>query len=532
MGKLQIQNPILSGFHPDPCILRVGEDYYIATSTFEWFPGVRIFHSKNLRDWELIATPLEEEGDFDLSGIPASGGVWAPDLSWREGSFYLVYTVTRSYDGIFKDCANYLVTARDIQGPWSRPSLLHGIGFDPSLFHDEDGRTWLLSMQQDFGYGRSEFGGIVLQEYDRGSRRLLGDPRLIFPGTELGTTEGPRLYRREGYYYLLTAEGGTEYTHAVTVARSRRLEGPYEIHPHNPILTTVDAPQGPLQKCGHGCLVESSRGTWYMAHLCSRPVGMQRMCILGRETALQRICWEEGWPYLAHGTHWPLEQLEIETEGEGSYGERPGPYMLREEFDGVSFSRHLQTLRVPLGERASLKARPGWLRLYGAESPQSNFCQSLLAHRQQHFYCQATTKLEFAASDPRQMAGLIYYYDNYSYFYLFATVNRQGQPVLNLLSLVMGRATWPLGDGIQREPGQAVWLKLKCRKETAQFLFSADGERYQEIGPKVDAVVLSDDYFYKFGQYRFTGAFIGICCQDLTGRKNHGDFDFFEYKEG
>ncbi len=141
MGKLQIQNPILSGFHPDPCILRVGEDYYIATSTFEWFPGVRIFHSKNLRDWELIATPLEEEGDFDLSGIPASGGVWAPDLSWREGSFYLVYTVTRSYDGIFKDCANYLVTARDIQGPWSRPSLLHGIGFDPSLFHDEDGRT-------------------------------------------------------------------------------------------------------------------------------------------------------------------------------------------------------------------------------------------------------------------------------------------------------------------------------------------------------------------------------------------------------
>lgn len=531
MGKLHIQNPILPGSHPDPCILRVGKDFYIATSTFEWFPGVRIFHSTNLKEWELFATPLEEERYCSLSGVPASGGVWAPDLSWREGIFYLVYTVTRSYDGIFKDCANYLVTARDVRGPWSEPIPLHGMGFDPSLFHDEDGRTWLLSMQQDFGYERSEFGGIILQEYDRDGQCLLEAPRLIFSGTKLGTTEGPRMYQRDGYFYLLTAEGGTEYTHAVTVARSRRLKGPYEIHPKNPILTTVDDPQGPLQKCGHGCLVEDGCGQWYMAHLCSRPVGVQRMCILGRETALQKVSWKDGWPYLAQGTHWPLERLELETEGADRCKE-DGPYVLREEFDGASFSRHLQTLRIPLGERASLRARPGWLRLYGAESPQSNFCQSLLAHRQQHFACQVTTKLEFTASDPRQMAGLIYYYDNYSYFYLFSTVNRQGKPVLNLLSMVMGKSTWPLGDGIEQKEGRAVWLRLKCQKETARFLFSTDGQQYQEIGPKVDAVVLSDDYFYKFGQYRFTGAFIGICCQDLTGRKNHGDFDFFEYKEG
>ena len=256
-----ILNPILTGFHPDPSILRVGEDYYIATSTFEWFPGVMIYHSKNLAEWELIACPLNDFR-YNMEGIPPSGGVWAPCLSYSDGLFYLVYTIVHSYDGIFKDCRNYLITSNKINGQWSEPVFLHSIGFDPSLYHDIDGRKWLVSMQQDFGYNRGEFGGIVIQEYDVENKIMLGEPELIFKGTKLGNTEGPHIYYRQGYYYLLVAEGGTEYDHAVSVARSKNVNGYYSAYENNPIMTTREVPQFKLQKAGHGSLVETKDGEY------------------------------------------------------------------------------------------------------------------------------------------------------------------------------------------------------------------------------------------------------------------------------
>ncbi|NLW97925.1 MAG: glycoside hydrolase family 43 protein, partial [Xanthomonadaceae bacterium] len=247
-----VPNPVLRGFHPDPSIVRVGDDYYIATSTFEWWPGVAIAHSRDLVHWRTVRPAITRASQLDLRGRPNSGGVWAPALSHADGLFHLIYTDVRGWTGEFKDVRNYLVTASDIEGPWSEPVHLNNSGFDPSLFHDVDGRKWLVNMVWDHRPGHNSFGGILLQEYDPSARALVGPIHSIFRGTPLGLVKGPHLYHVDGWYYLLVAEGGTFATHAATVARSRRIEGPYQPMPDGPLLTSAHDPSLRLQSAGHG----------------------------------------------------------------------------------------------------------------------------------------------------------------------------------------------------------------------------------------------------------------------------------------
>jgi len=296
-GEGLIRNPVLPGFHPDPSILRVGTDYYIATSTFEWYPGVRLHHSTDLVHWRPLGGVLTERRLLDLTGADDSCGVWAPNLSYVDGTFHLLYTDVSSFASGYWDPQNYLTTATDIAGPWSDPVVLHARGFDSSLFHDADGTTWMLWMTADWRPGHNRFAGIRIQQYDRAARRLVGTERLIFTGTAAGLTEGPLLYRRAGWYYLVTAEGGTSYEHQVTVARARTLFGPYEPDPAGPMLSSYHSPELALQKAGHGSLVRTPRGHWYLAHLVGRPYPPHRRCVLGRETAIQAVHWsDDGWP--------------------------------------------------------------------------------------------------------------------------------------------------------------------------------------------------------------------------------------------
>ncbi|HXV32167.1 MAG TPA: family 43 glycosylhydrolase, partial [Sinorhizobium sp.] len=219
-----IRNPILPGFNPDPSICRVGDDYYIATSTFEWYPGVQIHHSRDLVNWRLVRRPLERASQLDMRGNPDSCGIWAPCLSYCDGLFWLVYTDVKRFDGNFKDAHNYIVTAETIEATWSDPVYVNSSGFDPSLFHDDDGRKWFLNMQwnhrtESFGGAPKHpaFDGILLQEWDERTRRLVGPVKNIFAGSPLGLVEGPHLFKRNGWYYLTVAEGGTGYDHAVTM---------------------------------------------------------------------------------------------------------------------------------------------------------------------------------------------------------------------------------------------------------------------------------------------------------------------------
>jgi len=521
-----ITNPILRGFNPDPSICRAGDDYYIATSTFEWFPGVQIHHSKDLVHWRLGGHVLTRKSQLDMQGNIDSGGVWAPCLSYDNGTFYLVYTDVKSRIGAFKDTHNYLVTATDIEGPWSEPVYLNSSGFDPSLFHDDDGRKWLVNMLWDFRKGRNKFAGIVLQEYSAEQRKLVGPVVRIFEGTELKLTEGPHLYKRNGYYYLLTAEGGTQYGHAATMARSRSIEGPYEADPHNPILTSAGRPDLALQKAGHASLVETQTGEWYMVHLCGRPV-KDRFCTLGRETAIQRCEWtEDGWLRLAGGTRHPQLHVPAPDLPPHPFGKEPE----RDDFDEPKLSPHWNTLRIPADPSwLSLTERPGYLRLRGMESMSSLHRQSLVARRQQAFRCEAETCLEFEPEHFQQMAGLILYYDTKDYVYLRLTHHEEGGAGLGIIRSKHGVYDELLDRDIRLQ-GKRFRLKAAIDRDTVRFYYGEGeaGGTWTAVGGPVDITHLCDED----PQYiRFTGTFIGMCAQDLGGTKKHADFDYFVYRE-
>ncbi len=275
-----IQNPILRGFHPDPSIIRVGEDYYIATSTFEWWPGVRIHHSKDLMHWELIEYPLNRVSQLDLRGVGPSQGIWAPCLTYDKGTFYLVYTIVKAFYCNMYDTENYLVTAENIHGPWSEPVALNNFGFDPSLFHDDDGRKYMVSMVTDHRVPKKYAGRLVLQEFDAAERKMTGPVRDIYRADGI-FLEGPHIFKRHGWYYLFSADTGTGEAHGQTIQRSRDVWGPYEMYkPEDKlrqqgeaysILTSRHHEDILLQKAGHCDLVETPQGEWYAVHLCGRP---------------------------------------------------------------------------------------------------------------------------------------------------------------------------------------------------------------------------------------------------------------------
>ena len=525
-----IANPILCGFNPDPSIVRVGEDYYIATSTFEWFPAVQLHHSKDLVHWHLVGHALTRESQVNLRGIADSGGVWAPSLSYADGQFWLVYTNIRTC-GIgrpFKDIGIYLITAKDILGPWSEPITLNSIGFDPSLFHNDDGRKWLVNMMWDFRKGHTRFAGIVLQEYDHTARKMTGPMTNILAKSVL--TEGPNLYRRDGWYYLMLAEGGTGWNHGISMARSRSITGPYELDPQESVLTSRDAPDLPLQKAGHGELVKTPNGEWYLVHLASRPLGTgdQRRCILGRETCIQKVEWsKEGWLRLAQGGHHPAVAVSPPT----GISLSPWPDVpSRDEFANEKLAPQWASLRGPVNESwLNLSARPGWLRLRGRDSLFSLFEQSLVAKRLESLQCVAETCMEFSPTHFTQMAGLVCYYDIRTHYYLRVTHDEERGKVLGIVLTDDTAYDELLESQIVINDWMQCYLRAAFNREALQFSASPDGHNWQKIGPLLNASKLSDDY----GQVlHFTGAFVGLCAQDLNGTRTSADFDYFELKPG
>ncbi len=521
MNRQMIQNPILPGFNPDPSILRVKDDYYIATSTFEWYPGVQIHHSRDLVHWRLLTHPVT---DLDLRGIPSRGGIWAPCLSYEKGTFYLIYTVVYGHQGIFKDLDNFLITAENIEGPWSKPIWLNSTGFDPSLFHDSDGRKWLVNLSWDFRKSHPKFGGILLQEYDPRAQKLVGPIQNIYSGTELGTTEGPHLYRHNGYYYLMTAEGGTGYLHAVSMARSRTLSGPYENDPSGPVVSTRDFPDYPLQKAGHGSIVETQTGEWYLAHLASRPFPDTNECILGRETCLQKVTWTaDGWLRLTNGGCTP--QITVPAPNLAPHPFKAPP--ARDDFDSKTLGLQYQTLRTALGETAlSLTTRPGTLRLYGGPSFAAPNAQSLLVRRQQSWNYTAETKLEFEPENFRQMAGLICLHDTGNFLYLRVT-HDNGKKLIGIMVCDNNAYSYPIDD-IPLPEHTPICLRVEVKTRELQFYYSCGTEAFSAIGPVFDTVALTDDHSILTG---YTGAFVGLCCQDLTGERTPADFNYFDYSE-
>jgi len=533
-----MNNPILKGFNPDPSIVRVGDDYYIATSTFEWYPGVQIHHSRDLVNWRLVSRPLNRKALLDMRGNPDSCGIWAPCLSYSDGLFYLVYTDVKRFNGSFKDAHNYITTCSTIDGEWSDPLYMNSSGFDPSLFHDDDGRKWFINMVWDHRTGKHPFGGILLQEFDPAAGKLVGPITNIFPGTEAGLTEAPHLYRRNGYYYLLTAEGGTGYEHRMTFARSKQLQGPYEVDPNGYFLTSVDNPDLVLQRSGHGDIVETQQGEIFAVHLSARPLPGLKRSPLGRETAIQRAEWgEDGWLKLSHGNNQPQAVVDAPDLPPHPWPRPPA----RDEFDTQALPDHYQWLRTPYPENFySLQDRRGFLRLYGKQSIGNTFETALIARRQEAFCFTATTCVEFEPTNYQQLAGLVCYYNGQKFHHLYISHDDEHGKHLGIMSHSDGEVTaleFPLGNygsGEKRlvavPEKTPLYLRAEVRFAELQFSWSRDGEHWQPVGDTLDYSIVSDEAGRGEGA-SFTGAFVGMCCQDISGADCPADFDFFEVRE-
>lgn len=315
-------NPILPGFYPDPSACAVGEDYYIVNSTFAYFPGLNVMHSRDLKTWEQIGNVLTRESQLPLNGAGVSEGLFAPTIRYYDGTFYV--TCTNVSGG-----GNFVVTATDPAGPWSEPHYIKGAdGIDPSLFFDNDGRCYYIGTHPNREGCRYDGDWyIYVCELDLNTFELKGEPKDIWNGALRNVIwpEGPHIYRNGNKYYLLHAEAGTGFQHAVSVARSDSVFGPYEGNPCNPIFTHRHLGRRyPIQCVGHGDMFRVANGDWYMVCLATRPLRGNTM--LGRETFLTRVVWEDDWPLVNAGLGVMSDQLGIElNEWESEYSDNVVP---------------------------------------------------------------------------------------------------------------------------------------------------------------------------------------------------------------
>ncbi|MET8975100.1 family 43 glycosylhydrolase [Streptomyces sp. NPDC004539] len=544
-----LRNPVIRGFAPDPSLVRAGDWYYVATSSFEWFPTIPIHRSRDLAHWEHAGHVEGAVPGGSLAGVPDSAGIWAPSLSWDGESFWMVYAIVRSVGTPYFDLDTYVTTAPGVAGPWSEPRRVASHGFDPALFH-EDGRLWLLNLQNDHRPAGNRFSGITATELDRVTLKPLGDTHLLLQRERHERlVEGPKLLKRDGWYHLVLAEGGTGFEHGVLTARSRALTGPYEVA-DRPLLTSRDDPSLPLQKAGHAELVETAGGEWFLSHLVGRPVHTPQgpRCTLGRETAVQAVEWdEEGWPRLRGGGWHPAREVTVPTAGTSGRAAEGVPTAgpLSETFPHTgdqppdpappSLGWPWSTLREPPSPSwADTASRPGWIRLRGRQGPESRWSQSLLAQRLTEHHAVAQVTVEAHPTTFTQAAGLILRYDAEAYLSLDLTWReppgeRQrgqqwrggGRTVLSLIDRdETGTREVAVVDVDTRGP-----LTLGVSVEGAEARFwhlSEDG--YTPVGPPLDMGRLSDDHG---GRLRFTGTLAGIHARDLVDASFTADFRDF-----
>lgn len=352
-----VNNPILPGFHPDPTICRVDRRYYLATSTFAYSPGVPVYESTDLVQWRQIGNVLTRDSQLPLANCGHSRGIFAPTLRFHDGTFYMV-TTNISGGG------NFIVTAQDPRGPWSEPYWLgdDASGIDPSLFFDDDGSCWYVGQREKTGYKYNGDCELYLSRLDLETMRLAGPVTVLADGFQKNAVwpEGPHIYKRHGYYYLLHAESGTSFHHSVMIASSKNIRGPYEYCKSNPILTHRHlGTDFPVTCVGHADLVEDGAGHWYMVVLACRPE--ERHTLLGRETFLARVTWEDGWPVVNPGAG-RLEETVCLPDEESPPERDTG--LCHYTFEGDTLPPEFLTLRNHREHILTLDKRPGYLRLW------------------------------------------------------------------------------------------------------------------------------------------------------------------------
>lgn len=511
------RNPVLPGFYPDPSVCRVDDDYYLVTSSFAYYPGIPIFHSKDLVHWRQIGHVLNRPSQLNLDGLGQAEGIFAPTIRYHDGVFYVITTNVGGG-------GNFVVTATDPAGPWSDPYwLTEAPGIDPSLFFDDDGKVYYTGTRPN-PQGERYYGDweIWLQEFDPGKMALVGEKYPLWKGAfrDVIWPEGPHLYKINGFYYLMIAEGGTGHHHAVTIARSTHVAGPYYSNPANPILTHRHLGRAyPIVNVGHGDLVETQTGEWWLVVLASRPCGGY-FRNLGRETFLAPVRWEEGWPVVSPG----LGKLALRYPAPALPEHPCSPPPDRDDFTGVELDLVWNGLRTPRERFWSLTDRPGFLRLFlrpqkltRRENP------SFLGRRQQHHAYLAATSMEFLPAKETEEAGLVCFQSD-RYHYRFVRTLNGSEQVLRLIKCEAGRE-----EVIKEIPYAAGTICLQVVADGQDYCFFY-GPREEELtfgaGP-VDGRLLSTDV-----AGGFTGVYLGLyASSNGVSSQNYADFDWFTYQE-
>ena len=510
------QNPVLPGSHPDPSICRIGRDYFLVTSTFEYFPGLPVYQSRDLVHWRLAGHVLDRPGQLPLDGVRPSGGLFAATLRQAAGVCYVVGTLV---DGT-RETGCFVVTAAHPAGPWSDPVWLpEAPGIDPSLFFDDDGRAWLTGTRAVPG-GPPHRSEIWLREFDPARLRLTGPEHVLFRGAlvDAAYAEGPHLLRHDGHYYLLLAEGGTEYHHAVTVARSDRVTGPYRNNPGNPVLTHRHLGRAePVIGPGHADLVQAPDGSWHAVLLAMRTCG-GTVSNLGRETFLARVTWEDGWPIINPGAGRLLAEFPAPLPASPWPAEPPA-----DDFDTAALGPGWSMLRTPRDEIFSLTARPGHLRLRLRPEVITEACHpSFVGRRLQHLGFTIQTAVDFSPAAAGECAGLVLIRGTAHQIRLVITAS--GPPAGRTVQAVVRQ------DGADRVLAQAAlapgraYLAVEASGTGYALRWAQHPDQWRTLAT-ADGRVLSPSAVGDF-----TGAYAGLYASS-QGRPSASvaDFDWFSY---
>ncbi|MET0787995.1 MAG: glycoside hydrolase family 43 protein [Cellulomonas sp.] len=476
-----VPNPLLPGCYPDPTICRVGEDFYLVTSTFEYFPGLPVFHSRDLAAWEQIGHVLDRPDQLDLDGIASSGGLYAPTLRHHDGTFWLVCTLVDQQDAARG--GNFVMTATDPAGPWSDPVWLDADGIDPSIFFDDDGRVWVHGTRLARAPQWHDQTEVWVRELDPESMTLVGPEHVIWNGALLGAVwaEAPHLYKVDGTYYLVAAEGGTEFHHAVSVARADSVTGPYVGNKGNPVLTHRHLGKGSdVVGVGHADLVEAADGSWWAVLLGMRPYGGYHYN-LGRETFLVPVVWEDGWPVFAPGVGRVTREVEVPMAGHW----RPG--VAQGHASGTVLPDDLRwtSLRRPSAELASARG-DGWDLRMRPSTLTEPVTPAFLGVRQQHADVDVRATLH-ATLAPGEEAGLAVRQSENDHVRLLLTasgtavaVHRRGGVESVLGELSIGAGGGPVSLTV-RARGQDYALLVAVGGEDPVTVASVDGSALDSV---------------------------------------------------
>ena len=502
-------NPVNRGFFPDPSVVRVGNDYYMVNSTFQYFPAIAISHSTDLVHWHIIGYGVTNSDYLDLSHILDSRGIWAPDISYHNGRFYIFATL-RHNDECKPMRSQMVISSERPEGPYTKPVFLDVDAIDPSHFIDDDGKHYMITDR-----------GLCITPLNDDCTQIIGDTVKVWDGTGERCCEGPHILKHNGYYYAIVAEGGTGYGHGINVARSGSLFGPYEPSPYNPVMRQFD-PNHPIQRTGHGKLVQTQNGDWWCTYLCGRP-NAHKYTTIGRESALDPVTWtDDNWFVINNGNGPSTTQTAPDLPRQ-IYTKCP-----LDHFNDKALDMQWIFVRNPDYNNLSLSENPGHLRIYTQKGTLNQICaKNTVVRREQELQYHAYTKLLFNPCKKGLQAGLTCYYSTAAYI-RFGLCYNDGRE----LQLVINRNNGEeLITSVKNIPTGYIYLKVSVNHLTRSFYYSLDGEEWIPVHTLEHCIYLCDEGVPN-DRKRHTGTLVGLYANsgDLNDRIP-ADFDLFFYMD-